>query len=277
VQLRNAAGQTAGPSEAVFAASGLAPAEVEGLRATAGKAGAMLEWRAGSSALAASSGGTESVEVSRVRVDGPANPTGAAKSKSSAGVMGTAKDSANAQFRVSWSADLSGASSDSARHGDPGGAVDRSAKTGEMYRYTVERVWTFELGGHTLELRSRVSPPQTVAMLDIFAPDAPAGLVTSPAYAGGGEAGKTRKPAIDLSWEPGTEARIAGYIVFRRDLDGSAPDAVRRVNPELAVMPSYRDATVEGGKRYAYRVSAVDGAGNVSAPGNEVVESAPGQ
>jgi fibronectin type 3 domain-containing protein len=40
---------------------------------------------------------------------------------------------------------------------------------------------------------------------------------------------------------------------------------------------SYRDATVVAGRSYAYRVTAVSDAGNESGPGNEVMETAPGQ
>ena len=45
VQLRNAAGRTAGPSAVVFAASGPAPQAVDELRGKTTKAGVVLEWR----------------------------------------------------------------------------------------------------------------------------------------------------------------------------------------------------------------------------------------
>ena len=70
------------------------------------------------------------------------------------------------------------------------------------------------------------------------------------------------------------EAKIAGYRVYRRDRDNGAWG---RLNSELVATPAYRDTTVEAGRRYGYRVTAVDAAGNESAPSDEVVETAPGQ
>jgi hypothetical protein len=149
--------------------------------------------------------------------------------------------------------------------GDVGGTVDRTAKVGESYRYAAVRVRTVALGGRSLEVRSAGSGSVTVAMLDVFPPAAPGGLVASPGFDG-------ERAAIDLSWEPGMEAGIAGYRVYRRE---AGAVEWRRLGSELVAVPAYRDVTVEAGRRYGYRVTAVDEAGNESGPSNEVAETAP--
>src|SRR5205814_4294434 len=63
---------------------------------------------------------------------------------------------------------------------DPGGTIDHTAQSGETYRYTARRVRTVSLGGHTLEVRSSVSPPVIVAMRDTFPPQVPSGLEAVP-------------------------------------------------------------------------------------------------
>jgi hypothetical protein len=248
VQLRNAVGRTAGPSAAVYVASGPAPPMVDGLHAKAAKVGAVLEWRAEPTGV----GSGNAVELERSEVG--------AVNGDSAG----AKKPAPAQFRVDTAS------------GDTGGAVDRTAVTGETYRYTAARVRTVVLDGRSLEVRSVPSAVVPVVMVDAFPPDAPTGLVAAPGLAGGGtSAGEAQKPEIDLSWEPGVEARIVGYRVYRRQMGGDAAGPWQRLNLQLVAVPAYRDTTVESGRRYGYRVTAVDGSGNESAPGNEVVEVAP--
>ncbi len=246
VQLRNAAGRTAGPSAPVYVVSGPAPPMVDGLHATAAKAGAVLEWRT----EPAGAGSADAVELERSAV-GAVNGSSAA-----------AKKLVPVRFRVS------------AANGDPGGAVDRTAVTGETYRYMAERVRTVVLDGRSLEVRSVASAAATVVMVDVFPPNAPVGLVAAPGYVGGEAADQARRPVIELSWEPGVEARLAGYRIYRREM-GDAPGPWQRLNAELVTVPAYRDRTAEAGRRYGYRVTAVDVTGNESAPGNEVVETAP--
>jgi hypothetical protein len=158
--------------------------------------------------------------------------------------------------------------------GGAGGTIDRSVQMGHTYRYTAQRVRPVRVGGQTLEVRSVPTAAVTVAMRDEFPPDAPTGLVAVPGFAG--ETDAARRPAIDLSWEPNAEPRIAGYRVYRRDSDAAA-EAWQRLNAELVAVAAYRDATVVAGHRYAYRVTAVNEAGRESAQSGDAVETAPGE
>ena len=247
VQLKNAAGRTAGPSPAAVAAAGAAPEMVEELRATDAKQGVVLEWRA-----AAAEAGAVELERTAVSVPGAA----AAASQRLDVLPGAGKEPAVSRFRAGGGTDA-------------GGTVDRTVEIGASYRYAAQRVRSVVVGGQTLELRSASSAAVTVAVRDVFPPDAPAGLVAAPGFSG---EGGTQKPAIDLSWEPNSEARVAGYRVYRRDGESGE---WRRLDAEVVAAPSYRDATVVAGRSYAYRVTAVSTAGNESGPSAEVTENAP--
>jgi hypothetical protein len=268
VQLRNTAGHTAGPSAAVYAASGAAPEAIEGLQAKATKAGVVLEWRA--EASVPEDAGVGAVELDRVWVDAPAErrqltssaASGNGAPKSDLGLGAPAKEPAESHLRVTAAEDA-------------GGTIDRGAEMGRSYRYMAQRVRTLNVGGKMLEVHSMASASVTVAVRDIFPPETPAGLVAVPGFAGADDA--ARRPVIDLSWEPDSEPDLAGYRVYRRELDGTTPEVWRVLGPELVTVPAYRDLSVGSGQRYAYRVTAVSGAGNESGPSAEVVESAPVQ
>jgi hypothetical protein len=153
---------------------------------------------------------------------------------------------------------------------DPGGTIDRTAQFGETYRYTAQRVRTAPLPGHTLELRSPASPPITVLLKDTFPPAPPTGLAAMPGEPTSADA----HASIDLSWEPNTDADLAGYILYRQPLDptGAPAGPATRLNAIPIEDPAYRDQTAVVGQSYAYRVTAVDTVGNESAPSADVRE-----
>jgi hypothetical protein len=250
VQLLNSMGHTAGPSAPVYAASGPAPQPVRELRVHAARQGAVLEWRPEPQP---DTGSDESVELDRLTVAAP--PAAAAKS----GPLGSSKEPKEAHFHAAGSVGPS----------DPGGTVDRSAAIGHTYEYTAQRVRTVTVDGQTLELRSVPSAAVTVMVADVFPPEPPAGLVTAPGMA---TEGATTAPAIDLSWDPEMEPRLAGYRVYRRDADGAAWTLL---TAEPVRVAAYHDRTVASGRRYAYRVTAVSDAGVESAAGAEAAETAP--
>src|SRR5260370_13062596 len=106
-------------------------------------------------------------------------------------------------------------------------------------------------------------------MRDTFPPPAPSGLEAVP----GGARAADR--SIDRSWTPDTDADLAGYFVYRQEVDekGVVAGTATRLNLTPVVGPAYRDQTALAGRRYAYRVTAVDTAGNESAPSADVQET----
>ncbi len=135
---------------------------------------------------------------------------------------------------------------------------DTSVVFDHTYVYTVRSV--IQVEGN--ELESSDSQPVTVIPRDIFPPAAPQGLVA--ALLPGAAPGKV---LVDLSWSINLETDLAGYRVYRSEQEG---DRGKLVTSELLPTPAVRDTTVEPGHRYWYTVTAVDRAGNESAPSTPV-------
>lgn len=152
---------------------------------------------------------------------------------------------------------------------DPGLALDETARAGDTYRYTVERVERVEIAGASYDLGGFLSDPVTVEVRDTFPPRVPSGLAAVGTAATGGV-----PAAIDLSWSANTENDLAGYFVYRRDVTAGQATAAR-LNANAAPAPAFHDAGVTVGHRYAYSVSAVDRTGNESARSGETEETAP--
>jgi hypothetical protein len=274
VQIFNVHGHSAGLSPEAFAAAGAAPPPVEQLRATPTRDGAMLEWQQKST--------TAAVELDRLPV-GPGGvvvepPQRKASTKSSskpaikkppASHPTPAPASSPKPLQMTSTALIEVKLRTPTQPADTGGTIDHTAEMGETYRYTAQRVRSVSLGGHTLELRSSVSSPVTIAMRDTFPPHAPSGLEAVP----GGATAADR--SIDLSWTPDADADLAGYFVYRQEVDakGVVAGTATRLNITPVVGPAYRDQTALPGRRYAYRVTAVDTAGNESAPSTDVQET----
>ena len=87
----------------------------------------------------------------------------------------------------------------------------------------MQRVRRVDVDGKTLELAGELSQPLDVDAKDVFPPEVPAGLA---AVAAAGENGAG--PGIDLSWQPDSEADLAGYFVYRREGDGEW----QRISPQ---------------------------------------------
>ena len=92
---------------------------------------------------------------------------------------------------------------------------------------------------------------------DIFPPEVPTGLAAVAAVGTNGAG-----PTIDLSWQPDTEADLAGYVVYRREGDGEW----QRISPATTgIEPVFHDANVQPGHTYQYAVSATGKNGQESA------------
>jgi hypothetical protein len=282
VQLFNAHGRSAGPSTDAFAAAGTAPPSVEQLRAASIRDGVQLTWQQKNT--------TSPVKLDRFLVV-PASSAvhpGAANTVSSTAPKPTSRSKLKKTSPPSTSSSAKSASAKSQavpmtssktpdevkletpkEVADAGGTIDQTAQKGETYRYTARRLREISLQGHALELRSDLSLPVTVTMLDTFPPGIPIGLEAVP----GGATASDR--SIDLSWTPDIDPDLAGYSVYRQEVTsaGQVAGTATRLNTSPIVGPAYRDQTAVPGHRYAYRVTAVDASGNESAPSADVQET----
>lgn len=129
---------------------------------------------------------------------------------------------------------------------------------GKTYVYTVRSV--IIAAGNPLE--SDDSAPSIITSRDTFPPAPPQNLTAAVTPLPSGS------PAVDLSWSINLETDLAGYHVYRSEQQG-APG--RLLTPDLLPTPAYRDMSVQPGHRYSYTVTAVDRAGNESAPGPPAV------
>jgi len=134
---------------------------------------------------------------------------------------------------------------------------------GTPYVYTVRSVAQF--GPDSVE--SADSAPAIVTPRDIFPPAAPTNLEFTIIPA------TNQAPAyIELSWAISPEGDLAGYSVYRSDGEDTTGE---RVSAEILPSPTFRDISVLPGRRYWYRVSAVDRAGNESPKSSAVQADVP--
>ncbi len=237
--LQNHAGKTAGPSNAVLVATGAAPPEVRNLRLETRAEGVVVHWDAADA---------EEGLVLRIHRQIVEKP-GAPKASESNGVPPPEQQVLEV--------DLDKA--------DRGVALDRDAMLDHEWKYWTERVLRVRADGRVLEIAGEPSQTVTIDAKDVFPPGIPAGLAA---------VADAEAKAIDLSWTPDTDADLAGYVVYRRDV--TAGGAMERISPKAPVVPpSFADATAVAGHRYAYAVSAVDQDGNESQRSGEVEEEIP--
>ena len=148
----------------------------------------------------------------------------------------------------------------------PSGATsysDTQFEFGKGYVYVVRSV--ISVDGN--EIESDNSEPVTVTPLDTFPPAAPQDLVAAVLP------GATPSTfVVDLSWSINLETDFAGYRVYRSEQEGVTGQLV---TPDLLPTPAFRDSSVVPGRRYWYTVTALDRAGNESAPSTSVAVDIP--
>lgn len=250
VELDNSKGRSAGLSNGALVLAGEAPAAIHGLDAEMRRNGVLLRWTPAQAEAA-----PVAVRFVRKRIAEPADKPAA--SKTSEGPFAPRPEPPERTLLVA-----------PASHLDH--ALDSSIEFGATYEYIAQRVAHATIGGKTLELAGPLSAPVRIVAENIYPPRAPRGLA---AVATAGTEGTG--PAIDLNWQPNTEADLTGYIVYRRDANETAI-AWQRISPsQLVVGPAYHDASVQPGHTYAYAVSAVDEQGHESARSAEAEETAP--
>lgn len=248
VELRNGRGRSAGLSNGATVLAGEAPGQVTGLGAELRRTGVALKWTP--------DGEDVPVRLRRTLLTPPA------KEKQKEGLLTPPAEPLEQNLLVETGV-------------AQGRALDKSIRLGETYEYRAQRVARVTEGGRTLELAGAFSLPVRVEASDVFPPAVPAGLaaVGTPGENGAG-------PAIDLSWQPDTEADLAGYVVYRREptAAGKAGGAWVRISPAQPVVgPAFHDANVEAGHTYRYAVSSVDHGGHESERSAETEETAPTQ
>jgi len=132
--------------------------------------------------------------------------------------------------------------------------LDTGFDYGKTYAYLVRSAVVAD----GLQRESGDSQAAVVTPRDIFPPAAPQGVVA--AVIPGQTAGSL---VVDISWSLNVETDLAGYRLYRSEQEGTRGQLL---SPELLPTPAYRDNSVLSGKRYWYTVTAVDRAGNESAP-----------
>jgi hypothetical protein len=246
VELKNRNGRSAGLSNAAVVLAGEAPAPVTGLSAEVRKQGVALRW------TPAEESSSSAVRLHRKLLTPPAT-------KPREGLLAPQPEPLEQNLLVDRCAP-------DGRKGDCR-ALDTNIRLGQSYEYRAQRVASVTLEGRVLELASEFSAPVQVEAKDIFPPETPTNLA---AVATAGENGAA--PAIDLSWQPVTDADLAGYFVYRRE--GEA--AWQRISPpEPLAPPAFHDTQVQPGHTYRYAVSAISQSGLESARSAEAVEFVP--
>jgi hypothetical protein len=247
VELQNHAGKTAGPSNAAWVAAGSGPTAVTGLRVETRAAGVLLHWES----AAPLTGMVLRIHRELVAAGGAAKPGTKSGAKPD---LGSGVPPPEMQV---LEVDLD--------KGDSGQALDRDAPLDHVWKYSADRVVKVEVEKHALEIAGPASEKITIDAKDVFPPAVPAGLAA---------VADEQARALDLSWAPDMDGDLAGYVVYRRDVTtGGAMERISGSAPVVA--PSFGDAKVMAGHRYAYAVSAVDADGNESARSGEVEEGLP--
>jgi fibronectin type 3 domain-containing protein len=138
---------------------------------------------------------------------------------------------------------------------------DVSVEPDHSYRYTVRGV--ARVNGQEVE---SADSEAVVVRVHPAPPSAPEGLTAIPIRQPG------RSPEVDLSWEIGSEANLAGYNVYRSEQPGRRGE---RLNRQVLAAPAFRDTTVTPGRSYSYTVTAVDPTGIESQASAPVTVSVP--
>jgi fibronectin type 3 domain-containing protein len=144
-----------------------------------------------------------------------------------------------------------------------GSYLDKTFGWEQKYEYRITTLSQVRAEGMNAAVEGDDSKPVEIFTRDVYPPAQPAGLQAVFSSVG-------QKPFIDLTWAPNMDSDLAGYNVFRWT-DGGQP---KKLNAQLVQVGSYRDDSVEPGKKYFYAVSAVDLRGNESpqsAPASETV------
>jgi hypothetical protein len=147
-----------------------------------------------------------------------------------------------------------------------GSYLDKTFGWEQKYEYRITTLSIVKANGLEAGVEGDDSKPVEIFTRDIYPPAQPAGLQAVFSSVG-------QKPFIDLTWAPNMESDLAGYNVFRWT-EGGQP---QKLNTQPLQVASYRDESVEPGRKYFYAVSAVDLRGNESPHSTAASETVPGK
>lgn len=139
--------------------------------------------------------------------------------------------------------------------------VDKNFSFGEKYTYVVRSVSLGTGGSQVESLNSNAIAAEPV---DIFAPTPPADIRINAAPG-----------RISLFFPANPERDIAGYNVYRSTDPDLPKDRWIKLNDAPLTRTTFQDETVESGKKYYYYLTAIDTAGNTSAPSEAVSDTIP--
>jgi hypothetical protein len=257
VELKSPKDRSAGLSNPAVVLAGAAPAAVLGLAGQVRADGVALRWNATD---APKTTATTAVRLHRKLLTPPATKEKKPGSGADNATMSAAAEPVLRDLLVEAPA-----------AGVLSGALDSSARFGEVYEYTAQRVERVTVDDKTLELAGDISAQIRVDVVDTFPPAVPSGLAAVVV---------AEEKSIDLSWQPDTDEDLAGYIVYRvtvgeAENGNGAVDWIRISGAQPVVGPAYRDTTVAPGHSYRYTVSAIDLTGHESRRSSEADDAVP--
>lgn len=226
VELCNAAGKSAGKSEAAYTAAGEAPPPVQDLRAEGTRLGILLTWHAADSKDPVVLERTESPKTEPRSTPKP-------------------------ERLEAHGADRT---------------IDATIQPETPYQYRAARERSIPLGGRTIILRSAPAPTVPFTLHLIYPPPTPTALtaagftIAATANEPAGYAVDLIWQPVD---DAGLLAGLAGYNIYREPLSAPRTKPVR-LNAAPIQVPAFHDATAAAGTSYRYRVTAVDTKGNES-------------
>jgi hypothetical protein len=139
--------------------------------------------------------------------------------------------------------------------------ADKNFSFGEQYSYIVRSV---SLGTGGAQVESLNSNALTVAPVDKYPPSAPTSVTVAAAPS-----------RLSIFFPANPERDVAGYNIYRSTDPNLPQDRWTKLNDTLLTRTTYQDEMVESGRRYYYYLTAVDAAGNTSAPSEVVSETVP--
>jgi hypothetical protein len=130
--------------------------------------------------------------------------------------------------------------------------VDRNFQFGVNYQYVV-RSLSFKPGSASLSasIESDDSPTLDHTPKDTFPPAPPKPLTIA-----------SINGTVSVFWPLSAEPDVVGYNVYRTEEENAPPEKWVKLNMDLHKSASFRDDSVQVGKKYFYQITAVDAFGN---------------